>query len=234
MVNTVMNSAASIGPRISPDGPNIAKPPRVLMASVDGVEQVFAANYVGHHLLVRLLEPALQKSKFARVVSTSSNRSFKSYSYQVATDLETLNGCSEFNPSIANPSYAQSKLAQVVWTKYLARRYHESNSSNIYVNAFHPGAVATEIFGKSLAAARAPAWLVKMFAWLERDFFWTSAEGSLTGLFLGTALDRLQTERIQGRYYHPQAQEVVNPMALNETLQHRLWEFSEELVKNFL
>ena len=32
-------------------------------ASVDGIEQVFAANYLGHHLLFRLLEPALQKSK---------------------------------------------------------------------------------------------------------------------------------------------------------------------------
>ena len=80
-------------------------------ASVDGIEQVFAANYLGHHLLFRLLEPALQKSKLARVVSTSSNGSFKSYSYQVATDLETLNGCSEkFNsglpiPPMVSPSW---------------------------------------------------------------------------------------------------------------------------------
>jgi len=30
------------------------------------------------------------------------------------------------------------------------------------------------------------------------------------------------------------SQEVVNPKALNETLQERLWEFSEDLVKNYL
>jgi len=202
--------------------------------SVDGIEQVFAANYVGHHLLFRLLEPALQKSKLARVVSTSSSASFKPYSYQVATDLETLNGCSEKFDDFAEGSYGQSKLAQIVWTKYLARQYNVSDSSNIYVNAFHPGAAAMEIFGKAMAAGQAPSWLVNIFTWLERNVFWTPAEGALTGLFLGTAVDRLQTEHILGRYFHPQAQEVVNPMALNKTLQDRLWEFSEELVKNFL
>jgi len=210
-------------------------------ASVDGIEQVFAANYLGHHLLFRLLEPALQKSKFARVVSTSSNSCFNSYSYQVATDLETLNGCSEkFGTFLLNRSYGQSKLAQVVWTKYLARRYSlstsspHSNSNNVYINAFHPGIVASQMAGKALTEARAPEVLLMFSGWLASRFFWTAAEGALTGLFLGTAVHRLQSEHIQGKYYHPQAQEVVNPIALNETLQDRLWEFSEELVKDFL
>lgn len=203
-------------------------------SSVDGVEKIFATNYVGHHLLFRLLEPALQKSKLARVVSTASNGAYTSYSYQVATDLETLNGCTEpFTKGAANLSYGQSKLAQIVWTKYLARRYL-GPESNIYANAFHPGAVATEIWEKTLSQARAPQFTVDFFEWLKRETMWTPAEGALTGLFLGAATDRIVRDNLRGRYYHPQAQEVVNPVALNQTLQDQLWEFSEELVKDFL
>lgn len=202
--------------------------------SVDGIEKIFAINYLGHHLLFRLLEPALQKSKLARVVSTASNGSFNTYSYQVATDLETLNGCSEpFINGATNPSYGQSKLAQIVWTKYLARRYL-SPHSNIYVNAFHPGACSTQIFDKYVSEGKAPKLIKDFIKWLEREVMWTPREGALTGIYLGTAIDRLVKDNVQGKYFHPQSQEVVNEMALNETLQDRLWEFSEELVKDFL
>jgi hypothetical protein len=50
----------------------------------------------------------------------------------------------------------------------------------------------------------------------------------LTGLYLATHYD------IKGKYYHPQAQEVINPLALDEDLQDRLWNFSDQLVKDFL
>ena len=75
----------------------------------NGIEYVFATNYLGHHLLYRILEPLLRRSKpAARVVSTSSAFSFLSYSYKVATDLETLNGCSEpcRDTVVINRSYA--------------------------------------------------------------------------------------------------------------------------------
>jgi len=204
--------------------------------SIDGIEKVFAANYLGHHLLFRWLEPMLQKSKLARVVSTSSASSFGSYSYQVATDLATLNGCLEhFEPPgrDGNLSYGQSKLAQIVWSKYVSRQ-HLKPDSNIFVNSFHPGTVATEIWQKMDSMNPFGAVLGSFINWLCKEVFWTPSEGALTGLFLATATDRLVQGNIRGKYYHPQSQEVVNPVALNETLQDRLWAFSEELVKDFL
>lgn len=200
--------------------------------SKDGIERVFAANYVGHHLLFRLLEPALKKSALARVVSTSSCASFSSYSWLVATDLDTLNGCSEpWTSGKSNHSYGQSKLAQILWTKYLSQ---SRKDTNIYFNAFHPGVVATEIWEKAFEEAKAPAYIQTVSDWFQRNVMWTSAEGALTGLFLGTAVDRLKKEDIRGKYYHPQTQEVVNPLSLDEELQGRLWAFSEELVKDYL
>jgi len=204
--------------------------------SEDGIEKVFAANYLGHHLLYRLLEPMLLESKLARV-STSSAACFQSFSYQVATDIETLNGCSEpFQPSdFENYSYGQSKLAQIIWTKYLSRRRLGPNSS-IYVNAFHPGLVATEIAEKQSAMKPFSPLVQKLVDWMvhERGVIWTPNEGALTGLLLGAATDRLVKDRIRGKYFHPQSQEVINPVFLNETLEDLLWDFSEELVKDFL
>ena len=200
--------------------------------SKDGIEKIFAANYLGHHLLFRLLEPALEKSDLARVVSTSSGASFVSYSWRVATDLATLNGCSEpWAKGTKLNSYGQTKLAQILWTKYLAK---SRKTTNIYFNAFHPGVVATEIFDKAFQEAKTPRYIQTVCDWFKREVMWTSEEGALTGLFLGTAVDRLKAENIRGKYFHPQAQEVVNPLSLDEDLQSRLWAFSEELVKDYL
>lgn len=207
--------------------------------SVDGIEQVFATNYLGHHLLFRWLEPALRPG--ARVVSTSSSGSFDTYSYAVATDLETLNGCREpFVQRIENLSYGQSKLAQILWTKYLTRR-HLPNSHNgfhdntaFYINAFHPGLCATELADKRLTEGKAPQMVRALLHWAERHLMWTAREGALTGLFLGTAVHRLEREQVRGQYFHPQSQPVVHELALNETLQDQLWAFSEALVENFL
>lgn len=62
---------------------------------------------------------------------------------------------------------------------------------------------------------------------------WTAAEGALTMLFLGVATQRLKEEDIRGKYFHPQSQEMVNPLALDTDLQQAVWKFSDELVKDF-
>jgi len=55
-----------------------------------------------------------------------------------------------------------------------------------------------------------------------------------TQLFLGVATNKLVADHIRGKYYHPQAQEVLNPLSLDENLQKDLWEFSDALVAKFL
>jgi NAD(P)-dependent dehydrogenase (short-subunit alcohol dehydrogenase family) len=204
--------------------------------SQDGIEIVFATNYIGHHLLYRLLEPLLQASKLARVVQTSSAASYFPYSYRVATDLETLNGCSEpFTTSasgVPNRSYGQSKLAQILWSKAVTKSL--GPDSNIYVNAFHPGVVNTEIWDKSLTQAGASDRIRRVFAWLQTQVMWKPSEGALTGLFLGVQVNRLVADNIRGKYYHPQAQKATNELANDVKLQDDLLEFSDFLVKDFV
>ena len=123
----------------------------------DDIEMTFATNYVGHHLLFRYLQPLLEMSThIGRVVSTSSMASYESYTYLVATNRTALNGCLE--PYVRNGlhfSYGQSKLAQLLWTKYIATKVLKP-TSNIYINAFHPGVVATNIFYNAFEMIGAP------------------------------------------------------------------------------
>jgi NAD(P)-dependent dehydrogenase (short-subunit alcohol dehydrogenase family) len=205
-------------------------------ANADGIEITFATNYVGHHLLFRYMQPLLGKAKIiARVVSTSSNASYRSYTYKVATDLATLNGCLEpYTKNGVHLSHGQSKLAQLLWTKYVTSKILKP-SSNVHVNAFHPGIVATDIFQKAFDMVRAPKPLYTLFDWLSREVFWTSSEGALTGLYLGAHVAAVARDNIRGQYYHPQSIAIVDHQYMNDaTLQEKLWNFTEDLVKDFL
>lgn len=195
--------------------------------SEDGIEFIFATNYVGHHLMYKILEPVLKKSKMARVIQTSSAASFGTFD-DIATSLEVLNNRHDQDLMCMN-HYGQSKLAQILWSKHLTKIL--GADSNIYVNAFHPGAVNTGIWEKNKSI---PSWFVSIIDYARREIMWTAEEGSLTQLYLGVAVDQLSSKDIRGRYFHPQVQEVINEHALDEKLQEELWKFSDDLISNFL
>ncbi|KAL7520385.1 hypothetical protein ACHAWX_005112 [Stephanocyclus meneghinianus] len=215
-----------------------------LPQSKDGIEQTFATNVVGHHLLYRLLEPSLQKSKMARVVSTSSVAGivwlppyslpfrFRDASPLVPATLEELNAG---NPSslFSFSLYGRSKLAQAVWSKALSKK-RLGEKSTIYVNSAHPGAVYTPLATGKYFPSWLPQFLVDAIVSLEKRLLWTSAEGALTVLYLGVATDDIRNYNLRGKYYHPQSIEYNHPYASDEQLQENVWNLCEELVKNFL
>jgi len=196
--------------------------------SEDNIELVFATNFVGHHLLYKMLEPLLLKSEMARVVVTSSAASFHTFSYKVATDRETLNNV---RIGMGTEVYGQSKLAQIFWAQELTQRLKANNHSNVYVNAVHPGAVHTEIWNKNPLI---PNFLQEtIILYLRQNVMWTAAEAALTMLYLGTATEELRVNNIRGQYYHPQSVRLENPLANDPVLQTKIWDFSDELVKDF-
>lgn len=214
----------------------------------DGIEKTFATNVVGHHLMYRLLEPSIRRSDElrttpARIVHTSSAASYEQlHPYKVPTDLETLNG----DPPLGNMGpYSQSKLAQILWSKELTDQLDaeaiDNNSSDInpnsivYANAAHPGAVATNIW-YSKEFEKIPNTIIK---YIEKSM-WTSEEGALTLLYLGTAVEDLQNKKIRGQYFHPQAiwmkdhRNAKDDDPETKILQKKLWKFLDELVTEFL
>jgi NAD(P)-dependent dehydrogenase (short-subunit alcohol dehydrogenase family) len=112
----------------------VMMPPRTMTA--DGFELQFESNHLGHFLLTGLLLPLLNKTSGARVVSLSS---LAHRSGQI--DFDNLNA----ERSYARwPSYAQSKLACMMFGLELQRRLEKSGSTTLSLVA-HPGGTNTEL-----------------------------------------------------------------------------------------
>jgi NAD(P)-dependent dehydrogenase (short-subunit alcohol dehydrogenase family) len=93
--------------------------------SVDGYELRFAVNYLSGFLLAHLLLPLLKASAPSRIVNVASLG-------QHPLDFDDVMLTKGYSGSRA---YAQSKLAQIMFTIDLAR---ELESTGVTVNALHP------------------------------------------------------------------------------------------------
>ncbi len=93
--------------------------------SVDGLELVFAVNYLSHFLLTLRLLELLKRSAPARIVNVSSGG-------QQAIDFDDVQLERGWSGSRA---YCQSKLAQILFTISLAERLE---GTGVSVNALHP------------------------------------------------------------------------------------------------
>ena len=93
--------------------------------SADGHELRFAVNYLAGYLLTRLLLPMLVRSAPARIVNVASVG-------QYPLDFDNLMLMRAYSGMRA---YAQSKLAQVMFTLDLAE---ELRNSGVTVNCLHP------------------------------------------------------------------------------------------------
>jgi NAD(P)-dependent dehydrogenase (short-subunit alcohol dehydrogenase family) len=103
--------------------------------TADGFELQFGTNHLGHFALTNLLLPRIR----GRVVTVSSS------GHRAGTiDFEDLNW--ERRPYRAFPAYAQSKLANLLFTAELQRRLAEAGSP-VLATAAHPGLAATNLLG---------------------------------------------------------------------------------------
>jgi retinol dehydrogenase-14 len=178
----------------------------------DGLEWTFAANYLGHFLLTSLLVDLLRTSAPARVVNVSSAGHRTG-----AIDLENLQF--ERGGYSTLRAYGRSKLAQILFTRELARRLQHSG---VTVNALHPGAVATGIWTKAKLPwyARAPIAVAK--ALLMR----TPSQGADRIVYLATSAD---VEGLTGGYYEKDRLVEPSPAARDQALARRLWDESAKL-----
>ncbi|MBF4993279.1 SDR family NAD(P)-dependent oxidoreductase [Arthrobacter gandavensis] len=105
-----------------------------LQRTTDGFELQFGTNHLGHFLLTTLLLPQIA----ARVVTVASQAERAS-----RLDLEDLNW--EQRDFRAGRAYADSKLANLLFTAELDRRLRAAGSP-VQAMAAHPGLVVTAIY----------------------------------------------------------------------------------------
>ncbi len=173
----------------------------------DGFETTFGVNHLGTFLLTRELLPLLEKSAPARIVVLSS-----ALHYRGKLDWDDL--MFERRSYSGTTAYNQSKLANVLFTKALARRL---DPKKVTVNAVHPGVVATEL------ARDFPKFFVKIF----HLFLLTPKQGAECSLHVATSKD---LDGMTGAYFEKSKAKAASKAALDENAQERLFELSEKLL----
>ena len=113
-------------------------------------------------------------------------------------------------------AYSQSKLANILFTRQLARHLR---GSQVTVNALHPGLVGSN-FGHSSFTYRA-------FLSLTRPLQRSIAEGARTAIYLCTAPE---VAAISGEYFVDCRIAAPSKYAQDDEAAERLWEVSEKYV----
>jgi NAD(P)-dependent dehydrogenase (short-subunit alcohol dehydrogenase family) len=176
--------------------------------TVDGFETTFGVNHIGYFLLTVLLVGRLEASAPARVVNTASDAHRFSGG---RLDFHNLQAEKKFSIMRA---YGTSKLANILFTRELARRLE---GRGITVNAFHPGMVGSD-FSKNNGL------LARTVMNLLRPFSRSPLQGAETGIYLCSSPE---VEGVTGRYYVDCREHEPAEQATNDEDAKHLWELSE-------
>ncbi|XP_015113507.1 retinol dehydrogenase 12 isoform X1 [Diachasma alloeum] len=183
--------------------------------TADGIEMQLGVNHIGHFLLTNLLLDTLKSSAPARVVNVSSVAHSRG-----KINVNDLNSNEDYDSAAA---YAQSKLANVLFTKELAKRL---KGTGVTVNAVHPGIVDTELMRHmSFTNSFIASITIKPFFWL---FLKTPKQGASTVLY--TALDP-SLDDITGAYFSNCKQTEESENAKDEKMAAWLWQTSAKWTK---
>lgn len=172
--------------------------------SRDGIELRFAVNYLAGYLLTRLLTPVLAPSpdRPARVVNVASGA-------QEAIDFDDSMLTSGYDGWRA---YAQSKLAQVMFTFDLAE---ELRNRHVAVTALHPATFMNTTMVREAGVTSTS----------------TVEHGGAATLRLITTPDQ---DRITGRYFNRTRPARAHPQAYDADARARLRELSDTLIATTL
>ncbi len=182
-----------------------------LQFTQDGFEKQIGVNHLGHFLLTKQLIDLLEKAAEPRIVNVSSKAHYNS---KIRFDsFKGEVGAAKYKGMAA---YGQSKLANVLFTKELARRY-----PNICSHSLHPGVVGTEIAGKN---DNKTAW--RLIWKMISPFMLSPNNGAKTSIYLATSPEVLKTN---GKYFDKQKEVEPTPLANDVNLAKELWEVSEKL-----
>jgi NAD(P)-dependent dehydrogenase (short-subunit alcohol dehydrogenase family) len=191
----------------------------------DGYERQFGVNHLGHALLVQRLLPVLRATAArpgadVRVVTLTST-GFRGHP-RGGIHFDTLRSTQDFGMGGPWVRYGQSKLANLLYARELARRTPELTSL-----AVHPGVVST-----GLVQDLSPVHRFIVRATNPRGYL-TPAQGAHNQLWAAFA-PRAQME--SGQVYGP----VGQPLPLqdgpttDDEVARKLWEWTDEALKDYL
>ena len=181
------------------------------METVDGFEYQIGVNHLGPFLLTNLLVDLLKQSAPSRIINVSSGAHIGG-----TIRFEDIHSRKKYSPWIA---YAQSKLANVLFTYELS---HRLAGTGVTANCLHPGFVRTQ-FAVDRKTNR-PNPMMTAMKWLSIP----PEKGAETTVFLASSPD---VQGTTGKYFVRKKAKASSRASYDLNAAQRLWELSEELVK---
>jgi NAD(P)-dependent dehydrogenase (short-subunit alcohol dehydrogenase family) len=176
--------------------------------TTDGLEMTFALNHMAYFVITNLLLDRLQAAEAGRIVSTAS----AAHSGQ-KLDFDDLQFKKRYS---AGRAYGRSKLANILFTRQLARRL---GGTSVTANCLHPGFVATR-FGADNGLFPRLAIRVAMLGAIGVK------EGADTIVYLASAPDVAGSS---GGYYQGRRLTRASPQSQDSTAAERLWSESARI-----
>ncbi|KAJ0338073.1 hypothetical protein COL154_012764 [Colletotrichum chrysophilum] len=187
-----------------------------------GVDRHMALNHMGHvvltsHLLPLIKETA-EKGNAVRIVNQASN------AHQAAPSDVKFESLEELNKDLGpNGQYGRSKLANILYARYFARKVTQNGHPNVLMNATHPGFVSTKMSKEDIFEPY-PLGGYAMAVGME-PFKKSQWEGAVSAVFAATTIKE------SGQYICPPAiPEAGNKLAQDEKLADQLMELTRKII----
>ena len=176
-----------------------------------GYELQFFTNHVGHFLLVTSLLEQLADDGRVVMVSSDAHKGAPSAGIQ----FDNLDGSRGYSPWA---NYGQSKLANLLFAKHLAKRFEGSGRT---ANSVHPGVIRTNLARNMNPIARVALSIG------EPLVLKTIAEGASTQCYLAAHPD---AAGVNGKYYADCNEAEPSRHGRDDALAAKLWDVSEKIV----
>lgn len=187
--------------------------------TVDGFESQLGVNHFGHFLLCGLLFERIEASQ-GRIVVVGSN------AYKMGLKKIQFEDLNFDNKYTAWNSYAQSKLAQMMFAYELQRRV-EAAGKSVVVQACHPGASRTNLLMDTASTFNKVVWSI-----LSRIVAQSAEKGAWPEVMCA-AEEGVESEKLYGP---TKRAETVGPVdecpldecVLDQEMAAQLWTLSEQ------
>jgi NAD(P)-dependent dehydrogenase (short-subunit alcohol dehydrogenase family) len=199
--------------------------------STDGYEIQFATNHLGHAMLTNCLLPTLlrtanEPNSDVRVIHNSS----LGYAFAPSGGIlfSELDSKSTIKRSVLGSwvRYGHSKLANILFSHELARRYPQITSVSI-----HPGVVLTDLYHSQTRGNR---FFIYWTCWAQGVKLIEPHQGAWNQTWCAAAAKKGELQ--SGKFYLPvgaEATETLTKLGKDGKLAKELWDWTEKVLAKF-
>jgi NAD(P)-dependent dehydrogenase (short-subunit alcohol dehydrogenase family) len=182
--------------------------------TVDGLEQVMGVNHIGHAYLTQLLMPTLIANAPSRVVVVSSHlQDGPPLNYEALDRMSSTATNAKKGWGVMR-SYQQSKLANLLFARALAKRYKDKQ---ITAYSLHPGVIQTNLTSKIPTAS-----FFKSFIKTK-----TTAQGAATTVYCAVTPG---IENESGRYFDDSTVKDLADKWTDDDI-NTFWDWTQKIIR---